>query len=96
MVPEEAIGEAVAFAGRVAIELTAEFIFSKHGARYFHGIGRRVIAVATIGKKRIPSSLRRVPKGTHPKPRRSDWAALYVGITTFLTASGGVVAAYVV
>jgi hypothetical protein len=96
MAPGEAVGEIVAFVGRVAVELTAEFIFSRHGARYFHGIGRRVIAVLTLGRKRIPSSLRQVPSGTKPKPRASDWLALFVGIVTFIVAAGGVVAAFII
>jgi hypothetical protein len=96
MAPDEAVGEAVAFVGRVAVELTAEFIFSRHGARYFHGIGRRVIAVATLGGKRIPSSLRQVPKGARPKPRRSDWWALFVGIGTFVAAIAAVIAGFVI
>jgi hypothetical protein len=96
MVPEEAVGEAVAFVGRVAVELTAEFIFSRHGARYFHGIGRHAIAVLTLGRKRIPSSLRQVPKGSKPKPRSGDWLALFVGIGTFIAAIAGVVASFMV
>jgi hypothetical protein len=96
MAPDEAVGEAVVFVGRAAVELTAEFIFSKHGARYFHGIGRRVIAVVTLGSKRIPSSLRQVPQGMKPKPRKSDWLALWVGIATFFGAVGGVVAAFLI
>ncbi len=96
MAPDEAVGEAIFFAGRVAVELTAEFIFSKHGARYFHGIGRRVIAVLTLDRKRIPSSLRQVPKGARPKPRGSDWAALFVGIATFSLALGGVIAGFLI
>jgi hypothetical protein len=94
MAPDEAVGEAIVFVGRVAVELTAEFIFSKHGARYFHGIGRRVIAVLTLGRKRIPSSLRQVPQGMKPKPRKGDWLALFVGIGSFVGAAGGVVAAF--
>jgi hypothetical protein len=96
MAPDEAVGDAIAFVGRVAVELTAEFIFSRHGARYFHGIGRRVIAVVTLGRKRIPSSLRQVPKGSMPKPRSSDWLALFVGIGTFIAAIAGVVASFMV
>ena len=96
MAIEEAIGEAVAFVGRVAVEFTAEFIFSKYGARYFHGIGRRVIAVVTFGRKRIPSSVRQVPKGTKPKPRAGDWLALYVGIGTFIAAVAGVIVGFII
>jgi hypothetical protein len=96
MAPDEAVGEAVAFVGRVAVELTAEFIFSRHGARYFHGIGRRVIAIVTFGRKRIPSSLRQVPAGMKPTPRSSDWLALVVGIGTFLAAIAGVIAGFLI
>jgi hypothetical protein len=96
MVADEAIGEAIVFVGRVALEFTAEFIFSKHGARYFHGIGRRVIAIVTAGRIRIPSSLRQVPRGMTPKPRQGDWLALFVGIGTFVAAAGGVIAAFLI
>ncbi|BBD01206.1 MULTISPECIES: hypothetical protein [Sphingobium] len=87
--PIDEVIEAIAFTGRLvvgavdalqAVGMVAEHIFSGHTARFFHGVGRRVIAVATFGTKRIPSSLRVVPKGSHPKPRRSDWLALWVGI----------------
>jgi hypothetical protein len=95
--------DAAEFAGRVALmaagtvfDLTSAFIFSKYGARYFHGIGRRVIAVITLGTKRIPSSLRQVPTGSIPKPRGYDWLALYVGIGTFVAAAGGVITTFLV
>ncbi len=87
---EDAVGEVVQFVGRAALDVVFEFIFSKHGARYFHGIGRIVIGVATLGLVRIPSSLRQVHKGIKPKPNLSDWVALFVGIVIF-TASVGIV-----
>ncbi len=92
--PIDEIVEAIAFTGRLvvgavealnAVGMVAEHVFSGHTARFFHGVGRRVIAVATFGTKRIPSSLRVVPKGSHPKPRRSDWLALWVGILSWIT-----------
>ncbi len=88
--PEEAAAEIVKFVGRAAFELSSDLIFSKHGARYFHGIGRHVIALVTFGRVRIELSLRQVPKGTAAKPLRRDWAALFVGIAVFL-ASGAAV-----
>lgn len=85
---DEIVGEAAGFlfrqAGGLAIDLTVDHIFSRHTARFFHGVGRRVIAVATLGGKRIPSSLRTVPKGVHAKPRASDWLALWVGIVFWI------------
>ena len=85
---DEIVGEAASFlfrqVGGLAVELTVNNVFSRHTARFFHGVGRRLIAVATFGAKRIPSSLRVVPKGSHPKPRRSDWLALWVGILSWV------------
>jgi len=83
------------FAGQVigevagwAIDLVAKQVFSRYTARFFHGFGRRVIAVASFGRKRIPSSLRMVPVGTHPKPAVEDWVALWVGVASwFLLAA---------
>jgi hypothetical protein len=95
------VDDAAEFAARLALnvagsalELVYDFIFSKYGARYFHGIGRHVIAIVTLGRKRIPSSLRQCPKGSRPKPTSSDWIALYVGIATFVFAAGGVILAF--
>ncbi len=96
MPADELLGEAVSFVGRVAVEFTAEFIFSKHGARYFHSIGRFAIAAVTFGGKRIPSSLRVIPKGTKPKPTPSDWVALFTGIGIWLAAVAGVVWAFLI
>lgn len=76
----DAAGVVLRHAGGLVVDLTVDHVFSRHTARFFHGVGRRVIAVATMGGKRIPSSLRTVPKGVHARPRRSDWLALWVGI----------------
>jgi hypothetical protein len=84
----EAVGEAVKHTARfvgdiatdVATQSVSKLIYSGRVARYFHGIGRLVIAFATFGRVRIPTSLRVVPKGVTPKPRRSDWVALLMGI----------------
>lgn len=67
-------------AGGLVVDLTVDHIFSRHTARFFHGVGRRVIAILTLGRIRIPSSLRAVPRGVSARPRRSDWLALWVGI----------------
>jgi hypothetical protein len=77
---DEVVEGVVRFAGRATVSVALEFVFSKHGARYFHGIGRHFIAIVSLGKVRIPSSLRQVPKGTKPKPTAKDWIALIVGI----------------
>jgi hypothetical protein len=80
----EVVGEAVGFvvrqAGGLVVDLTVSHIFSRHTARFFHGVGRRAIAVATLGGVRIPSSLRMVPAGMKARPRRADWLALWVGL----------------
>ncbi|MDV5825187.1 hypothetical protein [Sphingobium naphthae] len=76
----DAAGFLVRQVGGLAVDLTVDQIFSRHSARFFHGVGRRVIAVVTLGGKRIPSSLRSVPKGASARPRRSDWLALWTGI----------------
>ena len=77
-------GSALTNAGSLVVELTVDHIFSGHTARFFHGVGRRTIAIATLGGKRVPSSLRRVPSGVKPRPRRSDWLALWVGILSWI------------
>lgn len=91
---DELVGD---FAGHVigevagwTVELVAEQIFSRYTARFFHSIGRRVIAIASLGGKRIPSSLRVVPAGTHPKPTTADWFALWVGVASWLLLATGV------
>lgn len=88
---DEAVGEVLQFVGRAVADVALEFVFSKHGARYFHGIGRHVIAIITLGQLRIPSSLRQVPKGTKPKPNPSDWVALFVGIAVFGLSASAVI-----
>jgi hypothetical protein len=96
---DEIIGEVMAkVAGQVvgvvvdsAVELIASDLFRGWLARYFHGIGRRLIAAVTLGRVRIPSSLRVVPIGTQPKPTASDWIALGVGVIVWLLAAGLVI-----
>ncbi|MFX4087799.1 hypothetical protein ACKU27_22190 [Sphingobium yanoikuyae] len=88
--PVDEIGEiafrAAGFVAREAaglvVDIAVDYIFSRHTPRLFHAIGRRTIAIATLGRKRIPSSLRVIPKGMVPRPRRSDWLALWVGVAT--------------
>ncbi|QGP79494.1 hypothetical protein [Sphingobium sp. CAP-1] len=77
-------GAALRHAGGLVIDLTVDHVFSRHTARFFHGVGRRLIAVGTLGRVRIPSSLRTVPKGERARPRRSDWLALWVGIISWI------------
>lgn len=59
--------------------------FSGYTARFFHGLGRRSIAVATWGRIRIPSSLRTVPCGVRARPPRSDWLALWIGVAIWIS-----------
>ncbi|MFZ2995726.1 hypothetical protein [Sphingobium sp.] len=80
----EVLGVVVRHAGGFMVDMAAQHIFSRYTARFFHGVGRRVIAVLTLGRKRIPSSLRMVPKGAKPKPRGSDWLALWTGIAFWI------------
>ena len=86
--PADEIVEVVA---RVAIsavaEVGAQLIFNRYVARYFHGVGRRAIAVSTLGKIRIPSSLRESPDGSKPRPKPSDWVALVAGILVWSGAA---------
>lgn len=77
-----AAGTVLRHAGGMVADLAFDYIFSRHTPRLFHGIGRRTIAIATLGRKRIPTSLRVVPRGMKPRPRRSDWLALWVGVGT--------------
>jgi hypothetical protein len=74
-----------------AVGTVPELIFNRHVARYFHGIGRRVIAILTLGQIRISSSLRVATEGTKPEPTIADWISLIVGITVFATSLFGVV-----
>jgi hypothetical protein len=90
------LDELAEIGAEAAFRLVAEvpqLIFNRHVARYFHGVGRRAIAVVTIGRIKIPSSLRIVPRGQKPKPRPPDWWALIVGILIWFAAAAGVVAA---
>jgi hypothetical protein len=91
---DEIVGEAAGFlfrqVGGLAVELTVDHIFSRHTARFFHGIGRRLIAMLTLGRTRIPTSLRTVPKGMSARPRRSDWLALWVGILFWVALFFGI------
>ena len=90
---DDAIGEAAAAAagavvrdaGGFVVDLAFEYVFSGYTARFFHGLGRRSIAVATWGRIRIPSSLRTVPDGVRPRPRRSDWLALWIGVAVWVS-----------
>ncbi|BBF68525.1 MULTISPECIES: hypothetical protein [Sphingomonadaceae] len=77
-------GAVLRHAGGFVVDLTVDHVFSRHTARFFHGVGRRLIAVVTVGRCRIPSSLRTVPKGVSARPRRSDWLALWVGILSWI------------
>ncbi len=65
-----------------------ELIFNRHVARYFHGIGRRVIVVLTLGSVRIISSKRHGIDQQKPEPMPRDWFALAVGVMVFGTALG--------
>ena len=80
----EAAGAVVQTAGSFMVDLASAYVFSAYTARFFHGLGRRAIAVATWGRIRIPSSLRSVPRGARPRPRRSDWLALWLGVAIWL------------
>jgi hypothetical protein len=73
-----------------AVGTVPELIFNRHVARYFHGIGRRVISILTLGQTRIPSSLRDVTEGTKPEPTIGDWISLVAGIAVFATTLFGV------
>lgn len=85
----EAVGEVAGAvlqqAGGVVVDVVIEGIFAGGTARFFHGVGRRAIALTTLGKVRIPSSLRVVPRSSRAAPRRSDWIALWVGIAIWIT-----------
>jgi len=81
----EAAGAVVRHAGGFVVDLAFEYVFSGYTARFFHGLGRRSIAVATWGRIRIPSSLRTVPDGVRPRPRRSDWLALWIGVAVWVS-----------
>ncbi|MDO7835887.1 hypothetical protein Q4610_12610 [Sphingobium sp. HBC34] len=80
----DAAGLVLRHAGGLVVDLTVDHVFSRHTARFFHGVGRRLVAVATLGGKRIPSSLRTVPRGVSARPCRSDWLALWVGVVGWI------------
>ncbi|MES1984410.1 MAG: hypothetical protein V4461_05575 [Pseudomonadota bacterium] len=84
----EAVGTVIGPAIGWVAEQTVDHVFSGYTLRFLHGIGRRVIAVATFGKKRIPSSLRLVPIGSKPKPKSNDWLALGVGGVVWVVFAG--------
>lgn len=92
----EAAGQFVGAVVETAVDVATSSVFRGWLARYFHGIGRRLIAIATLGRKRIPSSLRIVPKGTTPKPRASDWLALWVGLVAWAVFAGLAVGAFLI
>lgn len=83
----EAVGEVAGAvlqqASSLVVDVVIKGIFAGGTARFFHGVGRRAIAATTLGRVRIPSSLRVVPRGAAARPRRSDWIALWVGIATW-------------
>jgi hypothetical protein len=82
--PAEEIGEFVInMAANVVIEFVPQLVFNRFVARYFHGIGRHAIALASFGQWRIPSSLRVVAPGAKAKPNGQDWFALCVGIVVW-------------
>lgn len=81
----DAAGAVVRHAGGFIADLAFEYVFSGYTARFFHGLGRRTIVIATWGRIRIPSSLRTVPQGMHPRPRRSDWLALWIGVAVWVS-----------
>lgn len=83
-VVKEVGGFVVRQAGGLVVDLTVAHIFSGPTARFFHGVGRRSIAILTLGRWRIPSSLRTAPRGQRPRPRRNDWLALLVGILLWI------------
>ena len=87
MVADEIAELALRAAFNVAVEFVPELIFNKYVARYFHGVGRHVVMLLTLGFWRIPSSLREVPKGSKAKPTAQDWFALLVGIATWVASA---------
>lgn len=90
---DDAVGEIVAdaagavmqTAGSFVVDLALSYVFSGYTARFFHGLGRRAIAVVTLGRIRISSSLRTAPRGVRPRPRRSDWLALWIGVAIWVS-----------
>ena len=80
----EVVGAVVQHAGGFVVDVVVAGIFSGGTARFFHGVGRRAIGAVTLGRVRIPSSLRMVPRGVRVRPRRSDWLALWIGIALWV------------
>jgi hypothetical protein len=93
MPADELVEIAAKVAFRVALNVP-ELVFNKYVARYFHGVGRHVIMLATFGKLHIPSSLRMVPEGTKPKPTARDCVALFAGILTWGVSAAAVFFAF--
>ena len=83
----ELVGEVAGYAVRLVANVGVELIFNKYVARYFHGVGRHVVMVASFGKLRIPSSLRAVSNGKKAKPNALDWLALVVGVAIWVGAA---------
>jgi hypothetical protein len=81
------VGEVVGKAAGVVVDVSLQLIFNKYVARYFHGIGRHILKIASVGMLNIPSSLREVPKGTRAKPNALDWLALVVGVAAWFSAA---------
>ncbi|MBK8375045.1 hypothetical protein [Sphingorhabdus sp.] len=88
--PADELAEFAAKLAFRAVINVPELVFNKYVARYFHGVGRHLIMMLTLGYVRIPSSLRMVPKGTKPRPTAQDWAALIVGILTWGASAAAV------
>jgi hypothetical protein len=43
-------GAVLRHAGGFVVDMTVDHIFSRHTARFFHGVGRRVIRFGTVGQ----------------------------------------------
>ncbi len=93
MPAEELVELGARLAFQAVVNTVPELIFNRHVARYFHGVGRRAIAVLSLGTIRIESSLRIIPIGEEAKPKGADWAALILGVLIFGTSGAGAVAA---
>jgi hypothetical protein len=83
-------GAVLRHAGGFVVDMTVDHIFSRHTARFFHGVGRRVIRFGTVGQVHIPSSLRVVPRGEAARPKASDWVALSIGILFWIALFLGI------
>jgi hypothetical protein len=80
----DAAGAVLRHAGGFVVDVTVDHIFSRHTARFFHGVGRRAIRLGTLGQVHIPSSLRAVPSGEAVRPKASDWVALWTGVLLWI------------